>query len=121
MRMMRQKLERLGYGVTARTSSIEALEVFNAQPDRFDLVISDVTMPNMTGLQLALEIKRTRPRMPIILCTGYSEQFDRQRIKTLGIQGVVLKPVVTRELAKEIRAVLDADDPPGEPEASTRR
>ncbi|WP_054699348.1 PAS domain-containing hybrid sensor histidine kinase/response regulator [Desulfosarcina cetonica] len=121
VRMMRQKLERLGYGVTARTSSIEALEVFNAQPDRFDLVISDVTMPNMTGLQLALEIKRTRPRMPIILCTGYSEQFDRQRIKTLGIQGVVLKPVVTRELAKEIRAVLDADDPPGEPEASTRR
>ncbi|MCP4625571.1 MAG: response regulator [bacterium] len=68
-----QILKRLGYAVTTRTSSVEALELFMAQPDKFELIITDMTMPNMTGDELAARLMQIRADIPVILCTGYSE------------------------------------------------
>lgn len=107
IRMEQQMLERLGYIVTIRTGSVDALEAFKANPDSFDLVVTDMAMPNMTGVQLAGEIKKIRPDIPVILCTGFSYQVNDEKSKALGIQGFVMKPVVMRELAETIRKVLD--------------
>jgi two-component system cell cycle sensor histidine kinase/response regulator CckA len=74
-------IERLCYTVTARTSSIEGLEAFRGKPDRFDLVITDFTMPNMTGMELAKELLKLRSDIPIILCTGYSEYINEEKVK----------------------------------------
>ena len=100
-------IERLGYKVTARTSSIEALEAFRANPDRFDLVITDFTMPNMTGMELAKELLNLRSDIPIILCTGYSEHINEDKAKGNGIRAFLMKPVVLGEIANTIRKVLD--------------
>jgi PAS domain S-box-containing protein len=105
--MGKQMLERLGYEVASRTSSIEALELFRAQPDRFDLVITDMTMPNMTGEKLAAEIMNIRPDIPIILCTGFSEHISEEKAKEMGIRTFVMKPLARRDLAGTIRKVLD--------------
>jgi signal transduction histidine kinase len=102
-----QILERLGYKVTIRTSSVEALELFIEQPDKFDLVITDMTMPNMTGDELAGELMNIRADIPVILCTGYSERISKERAHDLGIKEFILKPIVMRELAKTVRGVLD--------------
>ena len=99
-------LENLGYKVVARTSSIETLEVFRNYPEGFDLVITDMTMPKMTGDELARELLKIRPDMPIILCTGFSEKIDEEKAKEIGIREFVMKPIVTREIAKTIRKVL---------------
>jgi len=107
VRMGQQMLERLGYHVTVRTSSVEAVEAFRAQPDRFDLVITDQTMPNMTGVELAKELMRIRPDVPIILTTGFSEVVTPQEAKNAGIREYIMKPVVARDLAQAIRQVLD--------------
>jgi len=101
-------LEHLGYDVVARTSSVEALELFKATPERFDLVIMDMTMPNMTGDRLAQEILGIRPRIPVILCTGFSEYISEERAKTLGIREFVLKPLIMKDLAKAMRRALDS-------------
>ena len=93
--------------MVARTSSVEALAAFRAQPDRFDLVITDQTMPNMTGADLAGALLRLRPDLPIILCTGFSEVISPEQAKSLGIREFVLKPMVTRDIARTIRKVLD--------------
>lgn len=97
----------LGYQVTTRTSSIEALALFRANPDKFDLVVTDYTMPNMTGGELAKKIREIRPEMPIVLCTGFSEMFTEEKAMALGIQGYVMKPISIHELAKICRSVLD--------------
>jgi len=107
VRMEQQMLERLGYHVTARTSSIEALEAFRAAPDKFDLIITDMTMPNMTGVELAKKIIEIRPDISMIICTGFSEKISADKAKAMGIHGYVMKPVVKSELAKKIRGVLD--------------
>ncbi len=104
--VMQPMLENLGYKVTARTSSIEALEAFRNNPDAFDLVITDMTMPNMTGKDLAKELMTIRPDIPIILCTGFSEQIDERRAEEMGISAFVMKPVVMRQIANTIREVL---------------
>jgi CheY-like chemotaxis protein len=103
----KQTLESLGYDVAIRTSSIEALELFKAQPDRFDLVITDMTMPNMTGDDLARELMRIKPNIPIILCTGFSATIDDQKAMAMGIRAFAFKPIVKREIAKTIRKALD--------------
>jgi len=105
--MTRQMLERLGYRVTAVTSSLEALELFRNRPDRFDLVITDQTMPQMTGLQLAREMMRLRPNLRVILCTGFSEQVSAEKAQTMGIKRFVMKPLVARQVAEVVREVLD--------------
>ena len=102
-------MERLGYKVTARTSSIEGLEAFRANPDRFDLVITDFTMPNMNGIELANELFKLRSDIPIILCTGYSEHINEEKAKRNGIRAFVMKPVILDEIANTIRKVLHAD------------
>jgi signal transduction histidine kinase/CheY-like chemotaxis protein len=103
-----QILERLGYKVTIRTSSVEALELFIEQPDKFDLVITDMTMPNMTGDELAGKLMSIREDIPVILCTGYSERISKERAHDLGIKEFILKPIVMRELAIKVRSALDA-------------
>ena len=99
-------LARLGYTVIAKTDSIEALESFRAQPDEFDLVITDQTMPQMTGVTLAEELKRIRPDIPIIMCTGFSEVISAEQAKAVGIQEFIMKPLGSREIAETIRRVL---------------
>ena len=102
-----QRLERLGYRVTARTSSLEALELFKKQPDQFDLVITDMTMPKMAGHRFAEEVMKIRPDIPVILCTGFSEQISKEKAKAMGIKAYAMKPLVLRDMANIIRRVLD--------------
>lgn len=101
-------LERLGYRVAAYTCSWEALEAFRADPDGYDAVVTDMTMPALTGDLLARELKAIRPQLPVILCTGFSERIDAKTAETIGINGFLLKPVVRTELAEMLRRVLDA-------------
>ncbi|MEW5913421.1 MAG: PAS domain S-box protein [Thermodesulfobacteriota bacterium] len=103
----RLALETLGYRVTALSSSPEALERFQAQPEAFDLVITDYTMPQMTGAALAQELIKIRPDIPIIMCSGFSGQFSPQQAREMGIRRLLLKPLVSRELAVAVRRVLD--------------
>ncbi|UCD77306.1 MAG: response regulator [Desulfobacterales bacterium] len=105
--MSKQMLELLGYKAVTRTSSVEAFELFQHDPGRFDLVITDMTMPNMTGEKLAGKILEIRPDIPVIMCTGYSEQITEQRAREIGIRAFVMKPLVMRDLADTIREVLD--------------
>ena len=105
--MSRQRLERLGYGVVGKTDSIEALEVFRAEPDRFDLVITDYTMPNMTGFDLSKEILHIRPDVPIIMCSGLHEPVPREKIKEIGIRDFFEKPIGNDDFARLIQDVLD--------------
>jgi two-component system, cell cycle sensor histidine kinase and response regulator CckA len=103
----KQMLEHLGYAVEVFNSSLEALQAFQAHPDKFDLVITDQTMPEMTGGQLAREILSIRPDLPIILCTGFSESITAEKAKDIGVKEFVIKPLVIHELAKTIRRVLN--------------
>ena len=102
-----QILRRLGYDVVSRTSPLEALELFKARPTDFDLVISDQTMPGLTGDALASELMKLNPEIPVILCTGYSQMIDQRRVKEKGIRALVMKPILISELAGAIRAVLE--------------
>jgi len=100
-------LERLGYQVTARTSSPDALAAFKANPGNFDLVISDKSMPLMTGERLAMEMILIKPGIPIIICTGFSDENDVKRAKTMGVKGFLMKPMAIGDLAEMVRNVLD--------------
>jgi PAS domain S-box-containing protein len=99
-------LESLGYQVTTRTSGMEALELFKAKPRDFDLVITDMTMPNMAGDDLARELMQINPQIPIILCTGYSTRIDKQKAAEIGIRAFVSKPVLRKDIAESIRKAL---------------
>ena len=105
--MTKQMLERLGYTVVGKTSSIDALKAFRAESGKFNLVITDLTMPNMTGVQLAKEIISIRPDIPVILCTGFSEDIGPEEAKSMGIKEFVTKPVTKGKMAVIIRNVLD--------------
>lgn len=102
-----RKLTELGYRVTTRTSSIEAKELFKKRSEDFDLVLTDMTMPHMTGLQLARRMMAIRPDIPIILCTGYSHQISEENAKKLGINEFIMKPISWQELAATVRNILD--------------
>jgi CheY-like chemotaxis protein len=104
-------LEKLGYRVTATTNADEAVESFKGQPESFDLVITDMSMPRMTGTQLAKKLMDIEPGIPIILCTGFSEMVNETQAKLLGFRGFVMKPVLLKELGNLIRKVLDEDNP----------
>jgi CheY-like chemotaxis protein len=103
----KQMLEKLGYEAVIRTSSVEALELFKIQPEKFDMVITDMTMPNLTGEKLARELINARPDIPIILCTGYSENITETKAKKIGIKELILKPIVMQDFARTIRRALD--------------
>ena len=105
----KQMLEFLGYEVDYRTSGLEALEAFrlHLRDQPIDLVVTDMTMPNLTGLDLSRELLRLQPDLPIILCTGFSEKVNAENAKSLGIKEFLPKPFGLRELAKVVRRVLD--------------
>lgn len=103
----RHRLERLGYKVEAKTNPIEALELFRADPDQFDIVITDMTMPHITGDKLVKEILKIRPDIPTILCTGFSEKIDEEKAKKIGIRGYIEKPFDRGTLSRIVRNVLD--------------
>jgi PAS domain S-box-containing protein len=104
-------LRRLGYQVTSRYGSIEALETFSARPENFDLVITDQTMPKMTGSQLARKLLSIKPDVSIMLCTGFSDTVNEQEADAIGIKKFLMKPIVLREMATSIRNVLDNKHP----------
>jgi len=105
--MERQMLERLGYEVISRTGSIEALEAFKRRHGEIDLVITDMTMPHMTGVQLAEKIWKISPYIPVILCTGFSELIMRGKANGHGFRELLMKPVLLRDLGEAIRRALD--------------
>jgi CheY-like chemotaxis protein len=107
-------LKPLGYTVTTKTNSIEALELFRAQPQGFDLVVTDMTMPDMTGLELAGKLLQIRADLPIILCSGFSEMVTHDKARATGIREFVMKPIDLSEMAKIVRRVLDKKAPDGE-------
>ena len=107
LEIQKEALERLGYIVTAKDNAHEALKIFVDQPDQFDLVITDMTMPNMAGDKLADELRKVRSDIPVILCTGYSELISQEKAESLGIKGFLMKPVSVKDLANMIRMVLD--------------
>ncbi|MBI9089012.1 MAG: response regulator [Desulfobacterium sp.] len=105
--MEKKMLSRLGYQVTARTSSIEALEAFRSTPDRFNLVITDMAMPNMAGDTLAAALIAIRPNIRVLLCTGFSEELSGEKMTELGIKGLIMKPILMKDLSWKIREALD--------------
>ncbi|MFP4308057.1 MAG: PAS domain S-box protein [Desulfococcaceae bacterium] len=109
VRMQRKMLERLGYQVAVAASSPAALTIFRETPDAFDLVVSDLSMPKMTGLQLAGKIYAIRPETPVILCTGYRRNIPENPAERFGIRGVLNKPIRRADLAKMVRSVLDGE------------
>ena len=98
-------LERLGYQVTPATGGMQALELFRANADRFDLIITDSSMPDMTGTDLAREIHRIRPGIPIIMCTGFTEKVAPDTATEFG--GLIMKPYVAKDIAELVRKLLD--------------
>jgi CheY-like chemotaxis protein len=100
-------LEHLGYRVVVETSSLQALETFRGRPENFDLVITDYTMPHMTGNELALELRRIRPGIPVIVYTGSNDKAKEEDAWKNGVSAFVLKPVGIQEFSKIIRKVLD--------------
>lgn len=101
------QLERLGYQVTALTSSLNAAETFRKAPQDIDLVVTDMTMPEMTGVELSQKLLEIRPNIPIILCTGFSELIDKKKAIALGIKEYLMKPVGRNDLARAVRKILD--------------
>ena len=104
--IQKQILEQLGYTVTGRTSSTEALEAFRSMPEKFDLIITDMTMPSISGDKFAQKIRKIRPDVPVILCTGFSEKLNRQHALQMNINGFLMKPVDKAKMAVTIGKVL---------------
>jgi len=106
-RVVEKMLSRLGYKVTARTDSEEALDLFRAQPGSFDMVITDLTMPKLSGIELTRELKKLRPDLPILMATGHGKIVSEETANSLGVAALVSKPFRIKEIAKTIRQVLD--------------
>ncbi|MGB5056268.1 MAG: PAS domain S-box protein [Nitrospirales bacterium] len=107
-RLGEEAMKGLGYEVMVRTSSVEALEAFRADPFRFDAVVTDQTMPHITGEALARQLLELRPDVPIILCTGFSHSMTLEKAKAMGIRAFLLKPLLIKDLAWTLREVLDS-------------
>ena len=107
VKLGRQRLERLGYKVEATISPLEAIELFRSKPDQYNLVITDLTMPKMTGDKLVKEFLNIRPDIPIILCTGFSEKIDEYKAREIGAADYIEKPLDKRDFAFKVRRVLD--------------
>jgi len=107
LNLSKKILESLGYQVEVRSSAVEALELFKAHPERFDLVITDMTMPKMTGDRLSEQLMAARPDIPVILCTGFSAKMNEKKAKAMGIRAFTFKPILKRDIAVAIRKVLD--------------
>jgi nitrogen-specific signal transduction histidine kinase/ActR/RegA family two-component response regulator len=108
VRAAKERLRYMGYRVVTRTSSTDALDLFRKHPEQFDLVITDIVMPVMTGDRLAVEMMNIRRDIPIILCSGYSEHMTDEKARDLGCREFIMKPFEIEDLARTIRKVLDA-------------
>lgn len=109
--IFRQRLELLGYQVCGVTSSLEALDLFRSKPDAFAAVITDQTMPRMTGEELARELLLIRPGVRILICTGFSSRLDEEKVNDMGISALIMKPADFKELAIRLRTILDQRSP----------
>lgn len=105
----RDLLGRLGYQVDTRACAIDALKAFRADPSRFDLIISDMTMPKMTGAEMARQMRAIKPGIPIILCSGFNEQLHARASEAIGVNAVLMKPVLYADLAHTVHRVLKSD------------
>ena len=110
VKLEKQMLEKLGYQITGKTNSIDALKTFRSDPDNFDIVVTDMNMPGLTGMQLAKEILSIRPELPIIICTGFSEWLNEEQVYKLGVKGLLMKPMSKARIAETIRNLLDQPD-----------
>ncbi|MCK5493023.1 MAG: response regulator, partial [Candidatus Omnitrophica bacterium] len=109
VKLIKKMLESLGYTVTAFTNSVNAFEAFQKKPNEFDLIITDMTMPKMTGMELSRKVMEIRVDMPVVICTGFSELITDKKAKAIGVKKLVMKPVIKKDMAKVIREVLDKD------------
>lgn len=107
VRLQKRSLEKFGYIVIGETDALHAMELFKSDPEHFDIIITDMTMPKICGDELARKIKKIKPDIPIVLCTGFSEKIDVQKTADMGLAGFLMKPVDSKRLAIEIRKVLD--------------
>jgi len=105
--MGKKILDRLGYQVQTANSPVEALEICRSKPKEFDLVITDLTMPDLTGVNLAKALLEIRPDLPIVLCTGFSDQVNEKTLQSIGIRGLLLKPLTIHELAHAVRMAIE--------------
>jgi len=105
--LMTTVLERLGYNVTALSCSLEALELFKKNPHQYDLILTDLIMPNLTGDKLVLEIIAIRPDMPVILTSGFTDIIDNDKFKQISNKAFISKPFQAQEFAKTVRQILD--------------
>jgi len=105
--IQKSMLEQLGYRVVAKTDSLDALREFQADPDAFDLLITDQTMPLLTGSELSAQLLQIKPDLAIILCTGYSTMVSEEKAKEIGVSKFIMKPVAKDDLATSVREVLD--------------
>jgi nitrogen-specific signal transduction histidine kinase/CheY-like chemotaxis protein len=119
-RLGEEAMRGLGYDVMVCTSSVEALEVFRKAPFRFDAVVTDQTMPNMTGEALARELLQLRPDVPIILCTGFSHAVTAEQAKAIGIRAYLMKPLLIKDLGKALREVLQGEPGSQHPQPEKR-
>ena len=106
LKAQRKIFERLGYTVEIHSSSLDALAAYKRDPNHYDIVITDQTMPKMTGAQLAKELIAIRPDIPIILCTGFSDVISEEDAKNIGIKEFIMKPIVVSEVACKVRELL---------------
>lgn len=109
LEMSKQLLELMGYAVTTASSGIQALDLLGQPGSGFDLVITDMTMPGINGIQLAAEIRKTHPSLPIVLCSGYTDIFEEDEASEMGISAYMTKPMGRNELSATIRRLLDSD------------
>jgi nitrogen-specific signal transduction histidine kinase/CheY-like chemotaxis protein len=108
-KMTSETLELLGYRTTHCLTGSEAIQAFRQEPERFDLLITDMTMPKMTGVDLMTAMRKIRPNLPTILCTGFSELIDKEKAFTCGFQGYLMKPIMMSDLARAVRDALDTE------------
>jgi CheY-like chemotaxis protein len=106
IKLVTRMLKRSGYKITSATHSIRALEIFQSDPDSFDLVITDKTMPEINGIDLSIKILALRPDMPIILCTGYPDDDLETKIQQIGIKKLFIKPFRSHDLMESIHAIM---------------
>ena len=105
--VMQKILDRLGYKVTGKSDSLEALELFRKDPDAFNIVVTDMTMPNLSGVDLAQKMSIIKPGIPIVLCTGFNLKINQETAEENGISRLIMKPVTKGEIAEVLREVLD--------------
>ena len=105
--MQKRLLESMGYEVTLHLVSPEALEDFQSRPDAFDMLVTDNTMPRMSGLHLTAEVHKVRPELPVLMISGLVDRADEDELRALGIDGMLRKPHTSQQLDDAIRAILD--------------